>query len=1177
MNPTAFEDDALNADVRGGRLRLLGIGATLLLTGVGLAAFGGPPRLPSELPRPEQVATVLTGTRVPLDGLALVLVDVAWLAWGWSVLSLVLELLLLAAELAAYGRGWVVALRHLVDRLSVPLVRRAVATAFAVEVIGRTVTIAAAQPLPATEPVVLASAPRDPAADRGAPDALAAGPTYLVRPGDTLWSIAEKAYGSGLEYRRLVEANVGRPMPNGQVFAAQGVIQPGWRLLAPGAAWDAPDQAGQRWYIVQPGDSLSSIAGMLFGDSGKWQDLFELNRGALSADGQHQLVEPNTIWPGLRLRLPLSEAPATELQTASAPQTAAYDRHPVDRDPRTAMPPQAEADASDPPPQPEAAAPASPPPLLRTPHALQPVMLDASDAPPSDPEANNSDAASQSNPVAETEVSVPPLPAAPQVPLLPVVVGGLGLAGAAGLAFGARRLRRLRPLSHEPESEVVVQGGFAEAQLAHDLTRGMHGVGFDPLAALVTQLEQFLLEYNLSGVEVVALRHGRSSTTITLHCGLAQQALLLDLAAAFAERLEADVEACVSTDQDVVLRLVRLRKTRLLPTADTAQAAPCLVPLGVLYDRQTYATAWRSLGHVLVVSLPGHGADTILASLVATLSARRSPEQLRIWIVGSPRALPAPLFELPHLEQVVDPADAEALSDAIEHLRAELDWRAVQSGPLADLLVVVPELASLAEHAESLALLAARAADLGVRLAVASADPEQAAASPLTPCFATRMVLRMQSEEMSVALLGVADAAFLAGGGRLLLRLDGREAVELYGYRVAAEHLERLVKVMRSAYAAPPPEPPVPADLPHEPPVRPAPPGAEASPESPTTTQEAAAPAAEHGDDVLSEPSRAPGPAEAPASPLAPAPAVPEARPSALDANRPTSAGLTQTHSSAPIQVFCFGRPRVVCQGEPLWPRVGGDAKPWELVLFLACQPVEGASRELVIATMWPEALEMAEDANHRFRQLRYRLRRQLHEVPDGPASDGVCMDRRGLRLDPAIIRSDAHEFLTLEREARLHPNPIDPEVIARLECARALYAGDLMDSPDAHRYAWVDERDESGVTLREHFRRLFQNASLRLAEAYTSLGCTAEAIEVYHELTEMDPSDERLFQALFRLQAEAGDVLGLQAEERRMRQLLRDLAADMEEADPKSEEPDQETLQEYERLLASLREPAAV
>ena len=112
----------------------------------------------------------------------------------------------------------------------------------------------------------------------------------------------------------------------------------------------------------------------------------------------------------------------------------------------------------------------------------------------------------------------------------------------------------------------------------------------------------------------------------------------------------------------------------------------------------------------------------------------------------------------------------------------------------------MPELTSLGEQASRFELLLGRAADLGVRLVAATTCPAEVAESPLVSQFTTRMVLRMQDEEASVALLGVADAAFLGGGGRLLLRLDGREPVELYGYQVATEHLERLVRVMRSAY-----------------------------------------------------------------------------------------------------------------------------------------------------------------------------------------------------------------------------------------------------------------------------------------------------------------------------------------------------------------------------------------
>jgi two-component SAPR family response regulator len=562
------------------------------------------------------------------------------------------------------------------------------------------------------------------------------------------------------------------------------------------------------------------------------------------------------------------------------------------------------------------------------------------------------------------------------------------------------------------------------------------------------------------------------------------------------------------------------------------------VPLGVLYDRQAFSAAWASLGHVLVASMPRHGADTILTSLVATLTARRSPEQLRIWLLASPRALPAPIFDLPHLARVIDPTDESALLLVAEDLRAELDARASQAVD-ADLLVVIPELSTLGQHAARLALLAARATSLGVRFAAAASDPEHAIGDPLLTHFATRMILRMQTEEASVALLGVADAAFLGGGGRLLLRLDGREPVELYGYQVAPEHLERLVKVMRTAYSAAgarQPEPP-------EPPVQNEPDAA------PVSASERDAPTDEN--DVSLSP-----------------------------ADTSTDGASTESEASVvcqpPIQVYCFGSPRVECAGQIVWPRGGGDAKPWELLLFLASQPAEGVTRDALATALWPQD-ELVEDVAHRLRQLRFRLRRQFQHIQAGPQADGICLDRRLLRMDPGLVHSDAQEFLTLVRSVRINPGD---DAIDRLEQARALYVGDLLTGPDVRRYAWLDERDDSGVTLREHFRRLFQNASIRLAELYSDAGRLSAAIDLYRELTQIDPADERLWQALFRLHARRGDREALVEEEQRLRRTLHDLAEELDLADDAhADEPAGETTQEFQRLLSGLveREPATV
>lgn len=1105
-------------DSRHNRLRLLGFAGLIVLAGFGLAATGGPPRLPSVLPRLEQVLAVLSGTTLPLEALVLVLVDAAWVTWAWIVGSLALELVVTLAEAVAHGAGWVRSLRRLADRMTLPIVRRAVAAALAVQVLSRAVPLASAEPLPPTEVALVASIDSVRASSSTTPgfNAPASAPTYLVRAGDTLWSIADQAYGSGMAYRRLVEANVGRRMPDGQIFTAQGVIRPGWELVVPTPTLNIDEVDGQRWYTVGAGDTLSAIAAMVLGDDLRWRELFELNRDASSPDGEHSLTDPNVIWPGLRLRLPVEITQTDAPPEIAVAELVAATTAPSETPSTVAAPEAAPAEAA---PEPFD----QQPPLLRTPHDFEPVALEPSDSAvvPDDVSAP-----------ADSNSTLPTKPPPDELPTVPLVLGGIGLAALTGVALGARRLRRLRPLPHEPESEVVVAGGFAEAQLTHELTRGLHGVPFDPLTAIVGLLYQFLDEYNLGNVSVVAARHGRSATTLTLAAGLSDQTVLVDLAPVFAARLEAEAEAWVSSDQDVVLRLVRLRRTRLLPAADAPIVeTPWLMPLGVLYDRQTYWIALHGLGNVLVASLPGHGADTILTSLVATLTARRSPEQLRMWLVAQPRALPAPLFDMPHLVEVVDPGDDVAVAQLVDRLRAEIDAQQGQQAQ-ADLVVVVPELTSLGEQAARFALLAGHgdADAAGVRIIAATSCPEASLLSPLLSHFDSRMVLRMKDEETSVALLGVADAAFLGGGGRLLVRVDGREPVELYGYQVTPDHLERLVRVMRSAY--------------------------------PSTGPHLSEPLASFD----ASPSRPPEPDQ-----LTPD-ATNESVVSAAEAIQPDADLPPPTPVAPPIEVICFGAPRVLCAGQQVWPRpsAGGEMKPWELLLFLACQPAEGVSIDMAVEALWPEDDE-PDNAPHRFRQLRYRLRNSLSSVPGAPSTDGICLEHGTLLLDPGLVHSDAQEFLALVRSARITPGP---GAVPLCEQARALFAGDLLEGPDARRYAWVDERDASGVTLREHFRRLFQQTSIKLAELYAIAGDPA-AIELYEELTEIDPGDERLWCALFRLHAERRDRPALMRAEQRMREALQDMTGEPDgSASPQLEDPSLETVHEYQRLLATLRDP---
>ena len=56
---------------------------------------------------------------------------------------------------------------------------------------------------------------------------------YVVRRGDTMWSIAGKELGSPLRWREIAALNLGRIQSDGQELSHAGLILPGWSLQLP--------------------------------------------------------------------------------------------------------------------------------------------------------------------------------------------------------------------------------------------------------------------------------------------------------------------------------------------------------------------------------------------------------------------------------------------------------------------------------------------------------------------------------------------------------------------------------------------------------------------------------------------------------------------------------------------------------------------------------------------------------------------------------------------------------------------------------------------------------------------------------------------------------------------------------------------------------------------------------
>jgi len=105
--------------------------------------------------------------------------------------------------------------------------------------------------------------------------------TYQIQKGDDLWHIAEKYYGSGFNAYDISVANR---------LSDASILEPGQKIVIPSitprqatigeisAASSAKVTNTEGKYVVQPGDSLSSIALKVYGDLNSWPTILKTNR-----------------------------------------------------------------------------------------------------------------------------------------------------------------------------------------------------------------------------------------------------------------------------------------------------------------------------------------------------------------------------------------------------------------------------------------------------------------------------------------------------------------------------------------------------------------------------------------------------------------------------------------------------------------------------------------------------------------------------------------------------------------------------------------------------------------------------------------------------------------------------------------------------------------------------------
>jgi nucleoid-associated protein YgaU len=162
--------------------------------------------------------------------------------------------------------------------------------------------------------------------------------TYEVQPNDNYWLIAQKIYNNGAFYKALAEVNrLKSAQPDrlapGQVISTPPVAElrknypdlcprPGRREAVhnhSGVISQTALVGGGRVYVVQEGDTLSSIAHYELGKISRWAEIYELNREAIGK-------EYNYLTPGMQLVMPSKEKPSSDRMTRQPEDSGPYRR-----------------------------------------------------------------------------------------------------------------------------------------------------------------------------------------------------------------------------------------------------------------------------------------------------------------------------------------------------------------------------------------------------------------------------------------------------------------------------------------------------------------------------------------------------------------------------------------------------------------------------------------------------------------------------------------------------------------------------------------------------------------------------------------------------------------------------------------------------------------------------------
>lgn len=598
-------------------LACLALVAVLLGIPLALVAIGGSP-LPSGLPAWHDITTALS---TPDDGtlFAGLLRLLAWGGWALFTLTVLIELVarlrgraapkLPALRLPQAAAAALVGLLfaagpHLAsagaETTASPVV---VSAAFAVAATASAAPVAPAVPI----------APAVPAAPAEAPTR-----SYVVRDGDSLWSIAERELGDGRRFAEIAKLNYGVPQADGRTLSNSHWIHPGWTLKLPGEPVHFSPHGSI--YTVQPGDTLWSIARDQLGDPGRRGEIAQASRGLAQRDGRH-LTDPDLIEVGWTLAIP-GTPPAQ-----AAPQQPSTTVAPVA--PHVAVPP--------------TAAPVVPrvaPVVPMEPVEPQPVVPAAPSAPtPAAPVSTDVLAGEDASAARLLDDAGEVMPVRTTAGLGALLAAGIIVLLAARRSAQQRRRRHGRPIP-------MPVGAAAETE------RELR-VSADPLS-----------------IETV----DRALRTLAAYCARTGQSLPVVRAARLTpEQFDVYLAEPAELPTPWVGTADRLVWTLpgevpgLLPDAEARQVAAPYPSLVIIGHDQEDGHVFLDLEHVGALGVAGDADRTseVLAAIAVELSISRWADDLQVTIVGA----------YPELEDALETGRIRYLP-AVGHLIDELSVRA---------------------------------------------------------------------------------------------------------------------------------------------------------------------------------------------------------------------------------------------------------------------------------------------------------------------------------------------------------------------------------------------------------------------------------------------------------------------------------------------------------------------